>query len=87
MLVSEDAEPKGPPPGFAHLLPLATLAGEGPTDYRPRLSCVAKGGAGWERVAEGRVRALCPRFAGEDVQSVWNTFSVTAHQSPGFRVS
>ena len=29
MLVPEDAEPKGPHPGFAHLLPFASLTGEG----------------------------------------------------------
>ena len=54
----EQAEPKGPHPGFAHILPFASLTGEGPNYFRLLPSCVAKGEAGWEKVAAGQMRAL-----------------------------
>ena len=63
MLVSEYAEPKGPHPGFAHLLPFASLTGEGDnlTKLSPSPVLRSHGEAGWERVPEWS--AVCKQTA------------------------
>ena len=63
MLVFECAERRGPHPGFAHLLPFASLTGEGDnlTKLLPSPVLRSHGEAGWERVPDRS--AVCKQTA------------------------